>query len=220
MFGTIAFTHTKLGQVPAPTYYAGKRWSCRSFFSPCGDSRWQAEKYARDGGKFARTGDGSAGGFHFQSEVFTNRDSATLAFHKNFEAYFAAKRRLFEGTGAGRTDTAMSTLEIRTANALGGSRTDVDYMAWRKRPDVLLKKVRFHRMDFSYRAQSARKTADLGRRSSGPLNVYNILAAWRVTGMPACEMKHRGRNPRTRKCLRELQLVEWGSHFWRLWICD
>ncbi|HXX71151.1 MAG TPA: Mur ligase family protein, partial [Candidatus Acidoferrum sp.] len=40
-------------------------------------------------------------GCHFAVAVFTNLTRDHLDYHKTFEDYFAAKRRLFEGTGAG-----------------------------------------------------------------------------------------------------------------------
>jgi len=43
-------------------------------------------------------------GCHFGRGVFTNLTRDHIDFHKNFENYFAAKRRLFEGTGAGAPD--------------------------------------------------------------------------------------------------------------------
>ncbi len=39
-------------------------------------------------------------GFHFSAAVFTNLTRDHLDYHKDFEHYFAAKRRLFEGLGA------------------------------------------------------------------------------------------------------------------------
>ena len=46
-------------------------------------------------------------GCHFAVAIFTNLTRDHLNFHKTFEEYFAAKRRLFEGTGAGAPDTAV-----------------------------------------------------------------------------------------------------------------
>ncbi len=39
-------------------------------------------------------------GFHFKAAVFTNLTGDHLDYHKDFEHYFAAKRKLFEGLGA------------------------------------------------------------------------------------------------------------------------
>ena len=40
-------------------------------------------------------------GCHFAVAIFTNLTRDHLDYHKTFEDYFAAKRALFEGTGAG-----------------------------------------------------------------------------------------------------------------------
>jgi UDP-N-acetylmuramoyl-L-alanyl-D-glutamate--2,6-diaminopimelate ligase len=46
-------------------------------------------------------------GFHFAVAVFTNLTQDHLDYHHDFEHYFAAKRRLFEGLGAGPPDWAV-----------------------------------------------------------------------------------------------------------------
>ncbi len=46
-------------------------------------------------------------GCHFAVAIFTNLTRDHLNFHKTFEDYFAAKRRLFEGMGAGAPDVAV-----------------------------------------------------------------------------------------------------------------
>lgn len=46
-------------------------------------------------------------GFRFAAAVFTNLTQDHLDFHKDFESYFAAKRRLFEGLGTPPPQTAV-----------------------------------------------------------------------------------------------------------------
>lgn len=46
-------------------------------------------------------------GFHFSSAVFTNLTRDHLDYHGDFEHYFAAKRRLFEGLGSAPPDLAV-----------------------------------------------------------------------------------------------------------------
>jgi UDP-N-acetylmuramoyl-L-alanyl-D-glutamate--2,6-diaminopimelate ligase len=50
-------------------------------------------------------------GFHFSAAVFTNLTRDHLDYHKDFEHYFAAKRRLFEGLGAGPPDLAVINVD-------------------------------------------------------------------------------------------------------------
>ena len=59
-------------------------------------------------------------GCHFAVAIFTNLTRDHLNFHKTFEEYFAAKRRLFEGTGAGAPDVAVINADDPYATRLEG----------------------------------------------------------------------------------------------------
>jgi len=50
-------------------------------------------------------------GIHFLAAVFTNLTRDHLDYHKDFESYFAAKRRLFEGVGAPPPELAVLNLD-------------------------------------------------------------------------------------------------------------
>jgi UDP-N-acetylmuramoyl-L-alanyl-D-glutamate--2,6-diaminopimelate ligase len=50
-------------------------------------------------------------GFHFAAAVFTNLTQDHLDYHKDFEHYFRAKRRLFEGLGAPPPDWAVINID-------------------------------------------------------------------------------------------------------------
>ena len=50
-------------------------------------------------------------GFHFAVAVFTNLTQDHLDYHKDFEHYFQAKRRLFEGQGAPPPDWAVINVD-------------------------------------------------------------------------------------------------------------
>jgi UDP-N-acetylmuramoyl-L-alanyl-D-glutamate--2,6-diaminopimelate ligase len=50
-------------------------------------------------------------GFHFAAAVFTNLTQDHLDYHKDFEHYFQAKRRLFEGLGAPPPDWAVINID-------------------------------------------------------------------------------------------------------------
>jgi UDP-N-acetylmuramoyl-L-alanyl-D-glutamate--2,6-diaminopimelate ligase len=50
-------------------------------------------------------------GIHFLAAVFTNLTRDHLDYHKHFESYFAAKRRLFEGVGAPPPEIAVVNLD-------------------------------------------------------------------------------------------------------------
>src|SRR5438552_16380312 len=59
-------------------------------------------------------------GCHFQAAVFTNLTREHMDFHKTFEDYFAAKRRLFEGTGAGAPEVAVLNAQDECGKRLAG----------------------------------------------------------------------------------------------------
>lgn len=50
-------------------------------------------------------------GIHFSAAVFTNLTRDHLDYHRDFEHYFAAKRRLFEGVGAPPPELAVFNLD-------------------------------------------------------------------------------------------------------------
>ncbi len=59
-------------------------------------------------------------GCHFAVAIFTNLTRDHLDYHKTFENYFAAKRHLFEGTGAGAPDVAVINADDPYASRTGG----------------------------------------------------------------------------------------------------
>ena len=58
-------------------------------------------------------------GCHFAVAIFTNLTRDHLDYHKTFEEYFAAKRHLFEGTGAGAPEVAVINADDPYAYAAG-----------------------------------------------------------------------------------------------------
>ncbi len=50
-------------------------------------------------------------GLHFRAAVFTNLTRDHLDYHKDFESYFAAKRRLFEGLGSPPPELAVINVD-------------------------------------------------------------------------------------------------------------
>ncbi len=96
LFGTIAY-HTPLGDYPAPNT-TPESVDLQGFLAEIRDS----------GGEYAVLEASSHSlamdrlwGCHFQAAVFTNLTREHMDYHNTFEDYFSAKKRLFEGTGAG-----------------------------------------------------------------------------------------------------------------------
>src|SRR5262249_5149504 len=123
LFGTIAY-HTPLGEYPAPNT-TPESLDLQGFFAEIRDA----------GGKYAVMEASSHAlvmdrlwGCHFAAAVFTNLTREHLDFHRNFEDYFAAKRRLFEGTGAGAPEVAgLNADDPDSARLLGFAGRTVTY---------------------------------------------------------------------------------------------
>ena len=108
LFGTIAY-QTPLGEYPAPNT-TPESVDLQGFLAEIRDA----------GGKFAVLEASSHSltmdrlwGCHFAAAVFTNLTREHMDYHKTFEDYFAAKRTLFEGTGAGTPEVAIAQYRRR-----------------------------------------------------------------------------------------------------------
>jgi len=102
LFGTIAY-ETPTGKYSAPNT-TPESVDLQGFLAEIRDA----------GGKFAVLEASSHSltmdrlwGLHFSAAVFTNLTREHMDYHKTFEDYFAAKKTLFTGTGAGVPDTAI-----------------------------------------------------------------------------------------------------------------
>jgi UDP-N-acetylmuramoyl-L-alanyl-D-glutamate--2,6-diaminopimelate ligase len=116
-------------------------------------------------------------GCHFAVAIFTNLTRDHLDFHKTFEEYFAAKRLLFEGTGAGTPDAAVINADDPYATKLGGlARRTLTY-GLKGAADLTAKKLAlsFHGLEFT--AQTPAGNIEVRSPFVGHINAYNILAA-------------------------------------------
>jgi UDP-N-acetylmuramoyl-L-alanyl-D-glutamate--2,6-diaminopimelate ligase len=116
-------------------------------------------------------------GCHFAVAIFTNLTRDHLDFHKTFEEYFAAKRLLFKGTGAGAPDAAVINADDPYATQLGGlARRTLTY-GLKGAPDLTAKKLAlsFHGLEFT--AQTPAGNIEVRSPFVGRINAYNILAA-------------------------------------------
>lgn len=116
-------------------------------------------------------------GCHFAAAIFTNLTRDHLDYHKNFEDYFAAKRRLFEGTGAGAPDGAILNSDDEYETRLEGLAKRTLTYGIKGTPDLTTKKFTpsFHGLEFT--AQTPAGKVEVRSPLVGRINVYNILAA-------------------------------------------
>jgi UDP-N-acetylmuramoyl-L-alanyl-D-glutamate--2,6-diaminopimelate ligase len=172
MFGTIAY-HTPLGKYPAPNT-TPESLDLQGFLAEIRDA----------GGKFAAMEASSHAlamdrlwGCHFQSAVFTNLTRDHLDFHKNFEDYFAAKRKLFEGAGAGAPDTAILNADDPYSNRLLALAKHTLTYGIENAADISAKKFQPSFNGLQFTANTPQGKLQIVSPLVGRINVYNILAA-------------------------------------------
>jgi UDP-N-acetylmuramoyl-L-alanyl-D-glutamate--2,6-diaminopimelate ligase len=172
LFGTIAY-HTPLGEYPAPNT-TPESLDLQSFFAEIRDA----------GGTYAVMEASSHAlvmdrlwGCHFQSAVFTNLTREHMDFHKDFADYFAAKRRLFQGTGAGAPETAILNADDPYSQRLLGLAGQTWTYGIENPADIAAKKFQLAFTGLTFTAHTPRGKLQITSPLVGRINVYNILAA-------------------------------------------
>ncbi|HTS11434.1 MAG TPA: UDP-N-acetylmuramoyl-L-alanyl-D-glutamate--2,6-diaminopimelate ligase [Candidatus Limnocylindrales bacterium] len=116
-------------------------------------------------------------GCHFAVAVFTNLTRDHLDYHKTFEEYFAAKRRLFEGTGAGAADVAVINADDDYSTRLEGLARKTLTYGLKNAADLTTKKLNLTFEGLEFTAQTPAGKIEVRSPLVGRINVYNILAA-------------------------------------------
>jgi UDP-N-acetylmuramoyl-L-alanyl-D-glutamate--2,6-diaminopimelate ligase len=172
LFGTIAY-HTPRGDYPAPNT-TPESVDLHGFLAEIRDA----------GGKYAVLEASSHSlamerlwGCHFQAAVFTNLTREHMDFHKTFEDYFAAKRRLFEGTGAGAPEVAIVNADDEWGKKLAGLAKKTVTYGLESDADISTKKFQLTFDELSFAAQTPNGKVHAASRLVGRINVYNLLAA-------------------------------------------
>lgn len=172
LFGTIAY-HTPLGDYPAPNT-TPESVDLQGFLAEIRDA----------GGKYAVLEASSHSlamdrlwGCHFQAAVFTNLTREHMDYHKTFEDYFAAKRRLFEGTGAGAPEVAVLNTDDSYGKQLVGLAKNTLSYGLDSDADITTKKFHPSFEGLHFTAQTPTGKLEVTSRLVGRINVYNLLAA-------------------------------------------
>ncbi|HKV63787.1 MAG TPA: UDP-N-acetylmuramoyl-L-alanyl-D-glutamate--2,6-diaminopimelate ligase [Candidatus Acidoferrum sp.] len=172
LFGTIAY-HTPLGDYPAPNT-TPESVDLQGFFAEIRDA----------GGKYAVLEASSHSlamdrlwGCHFQAAVFTNLTREHMDFHKTFEDYFTAKKRLFEGTGAGAPEVAVLNTDDEFGKRLAGLAKKTVTYGLESDADITTKKFQLTFEGLTFTAQTPNGKVHVQSRLVGRINVYNLLAA-------------------------------------------
>jgi UDP-N-acetylmuramoyl-L-alanyl-D-glutamate--2,6-diaminopimelate ligase len=171
LFGTIAY-HTPLRDYPAPNT-TPESVDLQGFFAETRDA----------GGKFATLEASSHSltmdrlwGCHFQAAVFTNLTREHMDFHKTFEDYFAAKRRLFEGTGAGPAEVAILNADDEYGPRLSGIAKSTVMYGIENAADITTKKFQLNFSGLTFTANTPNGKLQIASSLVGRINVYNLLA--------------------------------------------
>ena len=172
LFGTIKY-HTPAGEYPAPNT-TPESVDLQEFFAEIRDT----------GGTYATMEASSHAlaldrlwGCHFAAAVFTNLTRDHIDFHKDFEHYFAAKRKLFEGTGAGVPDVAVINTDDDWGKKLVGLAKKTFTYGLTNGSDLKAKKFALSFSGLNFAAQTPAGTIQVESPLVGRINVYNILAA-------------------------------------------
>ena len=172
LFGTIAY-HTPLGEYPAPNT-TPESVDLQGFLAEIRDA----------GGRFAVLEASSHSlaldrlwGCHFAAAVFTNLTREHMDYHKTFEDYFAAKKRLFEGTGAGVPEVAVINTDDEYGKRLSGLAKKTVSYGLESDADITTKKFQLTFNGLAFTAQTPGGKVQVASPLVGRINVYNILAA-------------------------------------------
>ena len=172
LFGTIAY-ETPAGTYPAPNT-TPESVDLQGFFAEIRDA----------GGKFAVLEASSHAltmdrlwGCHFAAAVFTNLTREHMDYHKTFEDYFAAKKTLFTGSGAGVPETAIVNIDDEYGNQLLGIAKNTVTYGLDATAEVTTKKFQLAFNGLTFTAQTPNGKIQVTSTLVGRINVYNILAA-------------------------------------------
>jgi UDP-N-acetylmuramoyl-L-alanyl-D-glutamate--2,6-diaminopimelate ligase len=117
-------------------------------------------------------------GLEFHTVVFTNLTRDHLDFHGDMEAYFAAKRLLFEGAGAPPPKYAVLNRDDGYARQIKPHRrTQVFWYGLGPEPDLRARHIASGFQGLRFDVQFGKVRFPVESPLLGKINVYNILAA-------------------------------------------
>jgi UDP-N-acetylmuramoyl-L-alanyl-D-glutamate--2,6-diaminopimelate ligase len=116
-------------------------------------------------------------GCRFAAAVFTNLTRDHLDFHQTMENYFATKRRLFEGTGAGPAGYGIVNIDDPYGQKLGNVAEQTITYGVSSGAQVSPKKFTLGLRGLDFVAETPAGKIDVRSPLVGRTNVYNLLAA-------------------------------------------
>lgn len=116
-------------------------------------------------------------GCPFAVAIFTNLTRDHLDYHKTLEDYFAAKRRLFEGTGAASPATGVTNTDDEYGRRLSGLASRTLTYGLEPGADITTRKPALSLSGIEFTAETPAGKIEVRSKLVGRPNVYNILAA-------------------------------------------
>jgi UDP-N-acetylmuramoyl-L-alanyl-D-glutamate--2,6-diaminopimelate ligase len=116
-------------------------------------------------------------GCPFAVAIFTNLTRDHLDYHKTFEEYFAAKRRLFEGTGTVAPSFGVINGDDEYGQKLSGLAARTLTYGLEPGADINTRKPVFSLSGIEFVAETPSGKIEVHSKLVGRPNVYNILAA-------------------------------------------
>jgi UDP-N-acetylmuramoyl-L-alanyl-D-glutamate--2,6-diaminopimelate ligase len=116
-------------------------------------------------------------GCPFAVAIFTNLTRDHLDYHKTFEEYFAAKQRLFEGTGAGAPKIGVINADDAYGKRLAGLAARTLTYGLESAAEITTGKPTYTFSGMKLTAETPIGKFDIQSSLVGRINVYNILAA-------------------------------------------
>jgi UDP-N-acetylmuramoyl-L-alanyl-D-glutamate--2,6-diaminopimelate ligase len=116
-------------------------------------------------------------GCPFAVAIFTNLTRDHLDYHKTLEEYFAAKRRLFEGTGAAAPAAGVTNNDDEYGQKLSGLASRTLTYGLEPGADVTTRKPALSLSGIEFTAETPTEKIEIRSKLVGRHNVYNILAA-------------------------------------------
>jgi UDP-N-acetylmuramoyl-L-alanyl-D-glutamate--2,6-diaminopimelate ligase len=116
-------------------------------------------------------------GCPFAVAIFTNLTRDHLDYHKTIEDYFAAKRRLFEGTGAAPPAAGVINRDDEFGRRLVGLATRTVTYGLEVGAEVTARKPELSLSGIEFTAETPVGKIEIRSKLVGRPNVYNILAA-------------------------------------------
>lgn len=116
-------------------------------------------------------------GCHFDVALFTNLASDHLDYHKNVDDYFAAKRLLFTGTGAGAPTVGVINSDDPRSKPLFALASRTLTYGLTNGAQIIARNFALSFYGLQFTAQTPEGKIEVRSPLVGRINVYNILAA-------------------------------------------